>query len=210
VTCFPFVSLLLIAPEEESSRGPGDYSQDLGTPEEVAVILKTRAAVSERIETQGGKRRTGSESPPPTKRKRRKGAEDEETGDTVNVTAHVERADKKSSRGKSSKKGEAKEAVLKGAIVTEDDKEPWTVLVHKKPQLEWLAYDPKTMRPKSPANGEKVVRLVSWNVNGLRALLKEKGVQHEQGSLIARLAAREDFDVLCLQETKLQVNPLQC
>lgn len=180
---------------------------------EVAVISKTRAAVSERIETQGGKKRTILEYSPPIKRKRRKDAEDEETGGTMNVTTHVEKADKKSSKGKSPKKGEAKEAALKGETVTEDDKEPWTVLVHKSPQPEWLAYDPKTMRPKPLANDEKVVRLVSWNVNGLRALLKEKGVQHEQGSLIARLAAREDFDVLCLQETKLQVrlsNPLHC
>ena len=178
-----------------------ENSQDLGTPEEVAIISKTRAAVSERIETQGGKKRTGSESSTPTKRKRRKDAEKKETGDT----AQVEKADKKSSKAKSSKNGEAKEAVLKEESVTEDNKEPWTVLVHKSLKPEWVPYDPKTMRPKPPANGEKVVRFVSWNVNGLRALLKEKGIQYEQGSLIARLAAREDFDVLCLQETKLQV-----
>lgn len=130
----------------------------------------------------------------------------------MNVTAQVEKVDKKSPKVKKSPKTrEAKESALKGVTVTEDNKEPWTVLVHKSPKPEWLAYDPKIMRPKPLANGEKVVRLVSWNVNGLRALLKEKGVQHEQGSLIARLAAREDFDVLCLQETKLQVglNPLR-
>lgn len=40
--------------------------------------------------------------------------------------------------------------------------------------------------------------MMSWNVNGLRALLKLEGFSALQ------LAQREDFDVLCLQETKLQ------
>lgn len=74
--------------------------------------------------------------------------------------------------------------------------EPWTILAHKKPKPEWIAYNPKTMRPPLPPNGTKTIKLLSWNVNGLRALLKIKG--------LASLA-EEDFDVLCLQETKLQV-----
>lgn len=52
------------------------------------------------------------------------------------------------------------------------------------------------MRPHLPPDGMKTTKLLSWNVNGLRALLKIKG--------LASLAL-EDFDVLCLQETKLQV-----
>ncbi|KAJ4728663.1 DNA-(apurinic or apyrimidinic site) lyase [Melia azedarach] len=39
---------------------------------------------------------------------------------------------------------------------------------------------------------------MSWNVNGLRALLKLEGFSALQ------LAQKENFDVLCLQETKLQ------
>ncbi|XP_065626035.1 DNA-(apurinic or apyrimidinic site) endonuclease, chloroplastic-like, partial [Quercus suber] len=54
------------------------------------------------------------------------------------------------------------------------------------------------MRPPPLTRDTKYVKLMSWNVNGLRALLKLEGFSALQ------LAQREDFDVLCLQETKLQ------
>ncbi|XP_024948436.2 DNA-(apurinic or apyrimidinic site) endonuclease, chloroplastic isoform X18 [Citrus sinensis] len=76
--------------------------------------------------------------------------------------------------------------------------EPWTMLAHKKPQKGWIAYNPRTMRPPPLAEGTKSVKLLSWNVNGLRALLKLEGFS------VLQLAQRENFDVLCLQETKLQ------
>ncbi|KAK1578980.1 hypothetical protein Q3G72_034688 [Acer saccharum] len=76
--------------------------------------------------------------------------------------------------------------------------EPWTVLAHKKPQKGWVPYNPRTMRPPPPSGDTKSMKLLSWNVNGLRALLKLEGFSALQ------LAQREDFDVLCLQETKLQ------
>ncbi|XP_071911600.1 DNA-(apurinic or apyrimidinic site) endonuclease, chloroplastic isoform X1 [Coffea arabica] len=76
--------------------------------------------------------------------------------------------------------------------------EPWTILTHKKPQKGWVAYNPKIMRPPPLAGDIKHVKLMSWNVNGLRALLKLESLSALQ------LARREDFDVLCLQETKLQ------
>ncbi|XP_044506484.1 DNA-(apurinic or apyrimidinic site) endonuclease, chloroplastic isoform X2 [Mangifera indica] len=76
--------------------------------------------------------------------------------------------------------------------------EPWTILVHKKPQKGWIPYNPRTMRPPQPSKDTKSLRLMSWNVNGLRGLLKLEGFSALQ------LAQRENFDVLCLQETKLQ------
>ncbi|GER57202.1 apurinic endonuclease-redox protein [Striga asiatica] len=76
--------------------------------------------------------------------------------------------------------------------------EPWTVLTHKKPQKEWTAYNPRSMRPPPIDADTPHVKLLSWNVNGLRALLKLEGFSALQ------LAQRENFDVLCLQETKLQ------
>lgn len=79
-----------------------------------------------------------------------------------------------------------------------DQKEPWTVFAHKKPQKGWKVYNPRTMRPPPLSADTKSVKLMSWNVNGLRALLKLEGFSALQ------LAQREDFDVLCLQETKLQ------
>lgn len=79
--------------------------------------------------------------------------------------------------------------------------DPWLLLVHKKAQAEWSVYNPLTMRRPSPPSNS--LKLLSWNVNGLRALLKGKGNQ-EPGAAILKLAEKEDFDVLSLQETKLQ------
>ncbi|XP_062117903.1 DNA-(apurinic or apyrimidinic site) endonuclease, chloroplastic isoform X2 [Humulus lupulus] len=76
--------------------------------------------------------------------------------------------------------------------------EPWTMLAHKKPQKDWIPYNPRTMRPPFISSDTKSVKLLSWNVNGLRALLKLDGFS------ALELAQREDFDILCLQETKLQ------
>lgn len=78
--------------------------------------------------------------------------------------------------------------------------EPWMVLAHKKPQKHWIPYNPRTMRPPPLSSDTKSVKLMSWNVNGLRALLKLEGFS------ALELAQREDFDVLCLQETKLQAS----
>ncbi|XP_068494040.1 DNA-(apurinic or apyrimidinic site) endonuclease, chloroplastic isoform X3 [Phaseolus vulgaris] len=97
------------------------------------------------------------------------------------------------------------------SIVAESDEistatiqtEPWTVLAHKKPQKGWIAYNPRTMRPPPLDKDTKFVKLLSWNVNGLRALLKFEGFSALQ------LAQREDFDILCLQETKLQEKDIE-
>ncbi|KAL8261614.1 hypothetical protein R6Q59_025663 [Mikania micrantha] len=82
--------------------------------------------------------------------------------------------------------------------ISEHEAEPWTVLAHKKPQKEWVPYNPKTMRPPALNGDTKHVKIMSWNVNGLRALLKLESFS------ALELAHRENFDVLCLQETKLQ------
>lgn len=77
--------------------------------------------------------------------------------------------------------------------------EPWTILTHKKPKPEWIAYNPRSLRPPPLCRDrDKFMKLLSWNVNGLRSLVKSKSFSAIQ------LAQREDFDVLCLQETKIQ------
>lgn len=88
--------------------------------------------------------------------------------------------------------------VSEGLDETSYGKEPWTTLAHKKPQKGWIAYNPRTLRPPPLTRDTNFVKLMSWNVNGLRALLKLEGFSALQ------LAQREDFDILCLQETKLQ------
>ncbi|KAJ4904044.1 hypothetical protein Rs2_17995 [Raphanus sativus] len=88
-------------------------------------------------------------------------------------------------------------------ISSSNQSEPWTVLAHKKPEKDWKAYNPKTMRPPPLPEGTKSVKIMTWNVNGLRALLKLESFSALQ------LAQREDFDVLCLQETKIQVKDVE-
>lgn len=96
-----------------------------------------------------------------------------------------------------SSKQVAASAAAKDSVSTN---EPWTVFAHKKPQKGWVAYNPRTMRPPPLGPSVKAVKIMSWNVNGLRALLKLEGFS------AVELAAREDFDVLCLQETKIQAS----
>ncbi|GLT45196.1 hypothetical protein SLA2020_190470 [Shorea laevis] len=82
--------------------------------------------------------------------------------------------------------------------VPRSQSEPWIIFAHKKPQKGWIAYNPRIMRPPPLTGDTKCMKLMSWNVNGLRALLKLEGFS------VLELAKRENFDVLCLQETKLQ------
>ncbi|KAI3968181.1 hypothetical protein MKX01_018484 [Papaver californicum] len=114
------------------------------------------------------------------------------------TTKEVPVLDTKPSRAQ--KKGNTK--ILKqdegSTAASGNQSEPWTMLAHKKPEPGWIPYNPSTMRPPPLADGIKSVKLISWNVNGLRALLKLEGFSALQ------LAKRENFDVLCLQETKLQ------
>jgi exodeoxyribonuclease III len=88
--------------------------------------------------------------------------------------------------------------VPNAGLSPDDDSEPWTILVHKKPQASWIPYNPRTMRPPPLSKDTRALKIMSWNVNGLKALLKSRGFSVQQ------LAQREDFDVLCLQETKMQ------
>ncbi|GJY36481.1 DNA-(apurinic or apyrimidinic site) lyase, chloroplastic isoform X3 [Tanacetum coccineum] len=72
--------------------------------------------------------------------------------------------------------------------ISEYQAEPWTVFAHKKPQKDWIAYNPKVMREPPLSRDIKHVKLMSWNVNGLRALLKLESFS------ALELAQREDFD----------------
>ncbi|RLM92901.1 DNA-(apurinic or apyrimidinic site) lyase, chloroplastic-like [Panicum miliaceum] len=79
-------------------------------------------------------------------------------------------------------------AAPKAGLSPNENSEPWTVLVHKKPQAGWIPYNPKTMRPPSLSKDTRALKILSWNVNGLKALLKSRGFSVQQ------LAEREDFD----------------
>ncbi|GKV48909.1 hypothetical protein SLEP1_g55694 [Rubroshorea leprosula] len=85
-----------------------------------------------------------------------------------------------------------------GVNVPMSQHQPWTIFAHKKPQKGWIAYNPGIMRPPPLTGDTKCMKRMSWNVNRLRALLKLEGFS------ALELAKRENFDVLCLQETKLQ------
>lgn len=75
--------------------------------------------------------------------------------------------------------------------------EPWTHLTHKQRRPQWIAYNPRTMRPPPLSTDTNSMKILSWNVNGLQAIV-------QSGFSADELVAREDFDVLCLQETHLE------
>ncbi|PHT68697.1 hypothetical protein T459_28184 [Capsicum annuum] len=79
-----------------------------------------------------------------------------------------------------------------GVDLSVNQDEPWAIFYHKKPRDGWIVYNPKTIRPTPLSKDTEHVKLLSWNVNGLRDLLKLKKL------CIQQLADREDFDVLCL------------
>lgn len=78
--------------------------------------------------------------------------------------------------------------------------EPWTKLVHRERLPEWFAYNPKTMRPPPLSHDTKCMKILSWNINGLHDVVTTKGFSARD------LAQRENFDVLCLQETHLEAS----
>lgn len=66
-----------------------------------------------------------------------------------------------------------------------------------------------SMRPPPLPDGTPASHILSWNVAGLRALLKkvkevEAGTRNENIPTLVALAEAEQADVLCLQEIKLQ------
>ncbi|KAL6616230.1 hypothetical protein ACP70R_038500 [Stipagrostis hirtigluma subsp. patula] len=75
--------------------------------------------------------------------------------------------------------------------------EPWTRLTHRERLPGWYAYNPRTMRP-SPLSSDTCMKILSWNVNGLQSVVGS-------GFSALELARRENFDILCLQETHLEM-----
>lgn len=84
-----------------------------------------------------------------------------------------------------------------GKVEISQSEESWSHLVHKKAEPDWIAYNPGTMRPP-PLKGP-FKKVVGWNVAGLRAVLKL------ERRWLDEIAEKERPDVICLQETKIQV-----
>ncbi|KAJ0259389.1 DNA-(apurinic or apyrimidinic site) endonuclease [Hirschfeldia incana] len=145
------------------------------------------------------------------KRKTRNREESNEDGSEAYGEKKAKQSTEKNVKVKVSSKEEEEASLTISSKVLKTDEvisssnqsEPWTVLAHKKPEKHWKAYNPKTMRPPPLPEGTKSVKIMAWNVNGLRALLKLESFSALQ------LAQREDFDVLCLQETKIQVKDVE-
>jgi hypothetical protein len=77
--------------------------------------------------------------------------------------------------------------------------EPWTRLTHQERRPQWVAYNPRTMRPPPLSTDTSSMKILSWNVNGLQTMV-------QSGFSADELVGRENFDVLCLQETHLEVS----
>jgi hypothetical protein len=77
--------------------------------------------------------------------------------------------------------------------------EPWTQLTHTERLPEWVAYNPRIMRPPPLSSDTNSMKILSYNVNGLQAAV-------QLGFSALELAHNENFDVLCLQETHLEAS----
>jgi hypothetical protein len=77
--------------------------------------------------------------------------------------------------------------------------EPWTRLSHRERKPQWFAYNPRTMRPPPLSSDTNSMKILSYNVNGLQTVV-------ESGFSADQLFGRENFDVLCLQETHLKAS----
>ncbi|XP_013631817.1 PREDICTED: DNA-(apurinic or apyrimidinic site) lyase, chloroplastic-like isoform X1 [Brassica oleracea var. oleracea] len=176
-----------------------------GLKKELISTLQLHMDNSSPDESSGAEKETTSSTLSETVTIKRKIRNQEEANDDAygndNGEKKVKQSTEKNLKVKVSSKEE--EASLTIAISSSNQSEPWTVLAHKKPEKDWKAYNPKTMRPPSLPEGTKSVKIMTWNVNGLRALLKLESFSALQ------LAQREDFDVLCLQETKIQVKDVE-
>ncbi|XP_074575927.1 DNA-(apurinic or apyrimidinic site) endonuclease, chloroplastic isoform X3 [Curcuma longa] len=138
---------------------------------------------------------------PITSKRKPKVSSTEDNADNLTTVPEVNkrfRGEQQSIGGMQNDKG-----ILHQKSIEMNASEPWAKLAHKKPQAGWIPYNPKIMRPLHPTNDIKYVKMISWNVNGLRALLKT------DGSSVLQLAEKEDFDVLCLQETKMKENDVE-
>ncbi|XP_066312738.1 DNA-(apurinic or apyrimidinic site) endonuclease, chloroplastic-like isoform X2 [Miscanthus floridulus] len=179
------VSALMNSLGVEANGEEGKSSIELVSPSEVP--LKRKGGASVVVEQKLESSEIISETPS-KKRSRTKQKSSKSTTLEENSVTNV----------KLSKTVVQKETFVVQGAVPNDDSEPWTVLVHKKPQAGWIPYNPKTMRLPPLSKDTRALKIMSWNVNGLKALLKSRGFSVQQ------LAQREDFDVLCLQETKMQ------
>ncbi|CAN6450615.1 unnamed protein product [Victoria cruziana] len=155
-----------------------------------AMVVKEKASLSEKDETVEVKRGR--------KRVLLRNATTKDVSKVVSMEKEKSANDAARAKRKTTIVQKKKTAAVVNVGLAVDGNEPWTVLAHKKPQPGWIPYNPRTMRPPPPSASTKLVKLVSWNVNGLRALLKSESFSAHD------LAQKENFDVLCLQETKLQ------
>eukprot|EP00899_Mesostigma_viride_P018317 jgi/Mesvir1/26487/Mv25604-RA.2 len=127
--------------------------------------------------------------------------------------------------------GVVTEAAVATAAVTATDAKTPTGRASKKTKAEAVVTIPYTasLRPPPPPPGTKTLKILAWNINGIRALLKkgsggaggedEEGAEEGAGegeaaegvagagstaSALRQLVEEEGADILCLQETKLQ------
>jgi exodeoxyribonuclease-3 len=164
--------------------------------QDVVKTSRVRRETIKRNDTSGNKNPNNMDD-------EKKVTRDEVCTEVVTNSNSEKRSKKRKTTVKSSEQVEVKSVIdveVKESVdILGTKDEPWTLLVHKKLQSQWVAYNPTSMR--KPVPSFNCLKILSWNVNGLRALLKVKGTNP-----IAKLAEKENFDVLCLQETKLQVS----
>ncbi|VFQ66305.1 unnamed protein product [Cuscuta campestris] len=158
---------------------------------------------SNKVSTNDAQRANLASEVPPVKRAKKAAKQGHQEGEPSDIKQDQQLLVEPNVVGGKEKVKNKREVILDSANPSVQHNEPWTIFAHKKPKDGWIAYNPKTMRPPPLSGTNNALKLMSWNVNGLRGLLKLESF------CINQLAQREDFDVLCLQETKLQEKDVQ-
>ncbi|CAH9113966.1 unnamed protein product [Cuscuta europaea] len=172
------------------------------------IVQNTLRKNPKRISTKVVERLNLAYEAPQIKRAKRRVKHDCHEGEHIDINEEQQRKGQDFLVESNVVEGKGKEQLkrklfFQSVNLTANHDEPWTIFAHKKPKDGWIAYNPKTLRPPPLTGTAKALKLISWNVNGLRGLLKLDSV------CIKQLAQREEFDVLCLQETKLQEKDVQ-
>lgn len=168
------------------------------------ATVKAKAAAAAAADGDGSSAGDKGNDEPPAKKARTrapraKAAKEEPTadgegGDEAGEAAAKPKA-KRAAKAPAAKKsdGEAGEAEAEAAAEAKP-KAKRTKKADLPPALQYTA----AMRLPPPPEGSPVLKILTWNVAGLRALVKK------DKDALSKLVAEEGVDVVCLQEHKLQ------
>lgn len=211
------------SPRKLSSKAKGD---DEATPAASPATAATKPATKSKVKGKAAPKKkvaasakstSKEESPKKRKKAAAKNADSDDDDESSSVASTTKvspkkkvkkTASKKTTTAKATKKKVAtKKATTSSGSEDETDGNSATKSPAKKVKKAKAVVQSITERDELPklwdddkakANGSYTLKIATWNVAGLRAVIKK------DPEALAKLVKANDIDILCLQETKLQ------